>query len=247
MEQHFTTPGRVVVEVDVPAGDISFVEGQDGTTAVEIQPDSVASDVEVEHRDRGGEHLVRIGMPKKRRFFTKGRLDIRITCASGTHVLARAASADLRASMALGDVTVQTASGDVLIGDVAGDLNVKSASGDLVVGRVGGVANIHSVSGDCALKGVEHDLTITSVSGDLQIGEVADGEVTIRSVSGDIRVGVRQGVQFHLDAKTTSGDARSEFDLDGAPSPAAEDATGQLDLRVNSLSGDIRIVRATAH
>src|SRR5262245_37197883 len=112
MEHHFATPGHVTIDVHVASGDIDLYEGPAGTTTLTIEPDSIAGDVEVEHRDRGDDHLVRIGHPRRTRLFSRGRLHVRVACPSGSDVQAQAASADLRASLPLGNVTVQTASGD---------------------------------------------------------------------------------------------------------------------------------------
>ncbi len=66
--------------------------------------------------------------------------------------------------------------------------------------------------------------------------------MSAQSVSGDIRIGVRPGVRVWIDAASRSGDVTSELEVrDGqaAEGPVAE-------LRLQSLSGDISIVRSAA-
>jgi hypothetical protein len=54
---------------------------------------------------------------------------------------------------------------------------------------------------------------------------------------------VRRGATVWLDVRSISGDTQSELEVgDGPPSDTGE----VMELRVNTVSGDVRIERATA-
>ena len=58
-----------------------------------------------------------------------------------------------------------------------------------------------------------------------------------------IRVGIRRGSTLWIDAKSVSGKTISELELDHE-APAEEGPL--VELRASSVSGDIRIVRASS-
>jgi hypothetical protein len=84
-------------------------------------------------------------------------------------------------------------------------------------------------------------VNFNTVSGDQWVENAGNGYLSAQSVSGDVRVGVRPGIRVWIDAASRSGDVSSELDVsDGQVSdgPVAE-------LRIQTLSGDIRIARST--
>ena len=92
---------------------------------------------------------------------------------------------------------------------------------------------------------VRGSVQLTTVSGDVDIASVASGSTTVRTVSGDVEVGVARRTRVYLDLGSTSGDTVSELDM----SEAAGNGGGggaDLELQVGTISGDIRVVRATS-
>jgi hypothetical protein len=67
------------------------------------------------------------------------------------------------------------------------------------------------------------------------------GEVNLQSASGDIQVRVQKGTRVWIDARSRSGDASSDLEVGDAPLP---EGGPSLELRANSMSGDIHIGRA---
>jgi hypothetical protein len=57
-------------------------------------------------------------------------------------------------------------------------------------------------------------------SGDLTVADAASGEIQLATGSGNIRVGIRQGTLARIDLVSTSGNARSDFDV--SPEPLGE-------------------------
>ena len=90
-------------------------------------------------------------------------------------------------------------------------------------------------------------ISVVTASGDQRVGSVAAGEVSLRSASGDIWVGVRRGSGVWVDASLISGDTTSELDVGTSPAPATAEEEGPLvELRAQSMSGDIHVARAPA-
>jgi hypothetical protein len=85
-------------------------------------------------------------------------------------------------------------------------------------------------------------VTANTASGDIQLRAVAAGRIELHSVSGDMQVAVVPGIGVYLDLASTSGRVRS--DLDPSDDDPGESDT-PVEIRCRTLSGDIRIVKAT--
>jgi DUF4097 and DUF4098 domain-containing protein YvlB len=151
------------------------------------------------------------------------------------------ASGDIELGRVRDRASVNTASGDIEIDRIGGEGEINLASGDLVVNAVEGSLNVNSASGDVVVRDAAASVTVKTASGDQRLDRVAQGEVSLQSASGDIQVKVRQGTRVWIDARSRSGDTTSELDVGDEP-PAEEGPT--LELRANSMSGDIHIGRA---
>jgi Putative adhesin len=154
------------------------------------------------------------------------------------------ASGDLTASAVTGDVNARTASGDVLLEQVGGDLTVHTASGDLRASQVDGAVRVNTASGDIALGYCARSVTTRTATGDVQIGAVASGEVDLNSASGDVEVAVVPGTGVYLELSSLTGTVRSDLDeVESAEAAGPEGPT--VEIRARTLSGDIRVTRAT--
>jgi len=145
---------------------------------------------------------------------------------------------------ALGDaqsLTFTTASGDVSAGRIVGALTTKGASGDVDVRSVGGIGTVNTVSGDVRIGPTDDTLAVNAVSGDIELDAVG-AAVRASTVSGDVRVAARQGLALWIDAQSVSGTLSSELDVEDAP--AAEPGAPQVELRIRTVSGDVRIARS---
>ena len=169
-------------------------------------------------------------------------------------------SSDVEGRGPLGDVTVKSASGDVKVGDVRqlgfntasgdlsagaveGNLTTKSASGDVDIRSVGGPATVNTVSGDVRIGSTEEDATLNAVSGDIDLASAGAG-VRVSAVSGDVNVAARAGLALWIDAQSVSGTMHSDLDVGDLP-PSDEGET-PVELRIRTVSGDVRISRSGA-
>lgn len=260
MERTFETPGPIRLNVRIPAGqlEVEAVETQETHVSVEA-PDEVLERTEVEQS--GVEIRVHV-RNRHGLFFSSGRehVRVRVRCPHRSAVAARTGSADVHGTGPLAGVRVEAGSGDVRLDSVesleveagssdvtarvvAGSVSVQTASGDVELGHVGGDLSLQCVSGDARVREACGSVRVNSVSGDVRLESVAQGEVRVESVSGDAEVGIRRGSRVRVDAGTLSGETRSELDL--GDDEGAEDGP-LVDLRVNTVSGDIAVVRATA-
>ena len=262
MRKTFETHEPLAVDARLPAGELRIEALETAETEVLVEPVDEAAEelmdaVRVELRGRD----LSVEMPERRGFFGRNpRLHVRIRVPQRSRLGARTRSAEVEARGLLESADVKTASGDVELDQVENDARVQTASGDVTLEHVG-TATVNTASGDVTvghcvrqLKAnlVSGDLVVRSadgtvdahtVSGDQQLDSVGPAAVTAASVSGDILVRVRRGATVWLDVRSVSGDTQSDLEVgDGPPADTGE----VMELRVNTVSGDVRIARSTA-
>ena len=159
--------------------------------------------------------------------------------AGEAHV--NAASGDVQLASVGGDARINTASGDVQIRSIGGDAKINSASGDVILREVRGELSVNSASGDVLVREAASSVGVNTASGDQEIGSVSTGSVTLKSASGDLKVGIKEGSTLWVDARSRSGDVRSELPVSDLP-PDGNGPT--VELRANTMSGDITVTRA---
>jgi len=262
MRKTFDTHEPVAVDVRLAAGELRVEAAETAETEVQIDPlDETAEELMESVRvDLRGRDLA-VELPERRGFFGRNpHFLVRVRIPTGSRLGARTRSAEIDARGALESVDLKSASGDVQVeradrdarvqtasGDVsiehAGAVSVTTASGDVSVGHCAGTLKANLVSGDLVIRRADGPVEAHTVSGDQQLESVGPATVVSNSVSGDIVVRVRRGATVWLDVRSISGDTQSELELgDGPPADAAE----VMELRVNTVSGDVRIERATA-
>ena len=65
--------------------------------------------------------------------------------------------------------------------------------------------------------------------------------MALKSASGNLRVGIRTGSRLWVDARSRVGEVSSELELSDV---APEGDAPLVELRANTMSGDVAIVRA---
>ncbi len=178
----------------------------------------------------------------------------------------QSASGEVRIESVAGDLKVGTASGDVSVETVEGNARIETASGDVHCGTLDGGGIVNTASGDIEVESAAAPLDlrtasgdvrafdvlagcqIRSASGDQRVERIVSGRAKLDTVSGDLVIGIARGTAVVVDAQTVTGDLSSEIDLDAAgDTPGAGVPDGPtLDLRVRTVSGDVRVERAPA-
>lgn len=266
----FDTPGKVALEIRLPAGRVVVNGWDEPRTDVELvahgrRGEDALEQIGVSSREEPGGHVVSIEQRDRFRFGPiaigwGSDIEVRIACPHGADLELDGASADLSAAGRYGKVSARTASGDLRLGEVEGRLQVKTASGDVYAQALRTDASVVTVSGDVEVERTDAPLTVRTVSGDVQIGrvpaavtvqttsgdvtleDVEGGEIRIQTVSGDARVGVVEGVAVWMDAASVSGDLRSELTQVEEPPEGSE--PGVVPLHAKTVSGDVSFVRA---
>jgi hypothetical protein len=253
VQRAFELAGPITLDVAQPVGTIELGPAPPGTATVEILGDGrdarrFAEMATVDLQDRAGgqvlvAHIDKKALPRFGISIGKGfrSVTMRITCPPHTALVLKTVAADVVSSVDVGAARVASVSGDVELRAIDGDLDVGVTSADVRTGPVAGAASVKTVSGDVHLAGVARDVQATTVSGDVVVDEVSAGTVNIRAVSGDVRLGVRKGSQLHLDLSAVSGKTSTQFEVSDEPAPTDGPT---LDIRVNSVSGDIHVGRA---
>jgi len=263
----FPASAPIRLDLHVDAGEIVVEAGVVAETIVELEPlggeesERAVEEARVDFHD--GVLVVDVPGQRGIRLFARSP-EVRLTvhCPSGCDLEIRAASADLRAAGRFASADVESASGDVELAEVAGDAKAKAASGDVKLGSVGGSLRAEAASGDVEVEQVSRDAKVRTASGDVSVGRadssltvqtasgdqridcVSEGQVSLRSASGDIWIGIRRGSAVWVDAASMSGDTNSELDVGGA-SPAEGGEGPLVELRAQSMSGDVHVARAT--
>jgi len=226
--------GRHEIVVDV-AGSRGGIYGRDAEVRVGVRAPHGASvkcktgSATVEGRGRFGEIQIETGSGDVE--FEEVASNAKVSAASGNVQISRVG----------GDARLNTASGDLQVTTIAGDAKLNSASGDIRLGDVGGRLEANSASGGVEVGETRSEVSVSTASGDQRIGSVTEGSVSLKSASGDLRVGIRQGSRLWVDARSRAGEVSSELEL----SDVASEGEGPfVELRANTMSGDVAIVRA---
>ncbi len=227
--------GEYEVVVDVRDRGRGFSLGRGADVRVEIRcPDG--TDVEAKSGSADIEGRGRFGSLD----VGTGSGDVQFETVDG-EARANAASGDVVIDSVGGNARINTASGDQQLGSVAGDAKLNSASGDVVVRSAAGEVEVNSASGDVRVEEAASSVGVNTASGDVVIGSAVKGRVTLKSASGDMEIGIREGSTLFVDARSRSGEVRSELPVSDAP---PEGDAPHVELRANTMSGDIRIARA---
>ena len=262
----FSHDGPVDARVKLGAGDLHVLAEPTSTVTVEVRPadDSDAS------RQAAANTVVdfstgrlRVEVPESSGgwLFRRGaRVDIDIRVPLDSRLRANTGSADVRLNGRLETADLNTGSGDTFVGTVTGDLTVRSGSGDIHGDRVDGDLKVKSGSGDVFVGLCVGGISVTTGSGDIEVeearGEVnthtASGDIRLQTVragdvrantaSGDVTVGVPAGTKVWLDVNTVSGTTTSQLEMSSAP----PEGGAQVNLRLQTVSGDILIHRVSA-
>lgn len=251
LEQTFTIPLPLTLEVVIPSGDIDIETADGGEARVVVDGDERLLE-EVEIRQDGNRIVVAYRGKAKFGFsfapfslVWDNQLKVRATIPHGGSVKIKTASADTKIAGRLDSLDVNAVSGDVHVrGEITGAATLKTVSGDAELGSVGGNLSLQSVSGDLRVGPVGGSAETKTVSGDIRFDVVSAGDVRFTSVSGDIEIGIAEGSVLDVDAGSTSGDLSSEVPLGSEPVGGGGDGGPTVVVRGRTISGDVRVFRA---
>ncbi len=154
------------------------------------------------------------------------------------------------------DARLNTVSGDLIVDGLHGDLSLNAVSGDAQVRGLIGSLSANSVSGDIAATGSIEKATIDTVSGAMLVDSTGlVSTVGLNTVSGSTTVRLDEGLPANYVVRSVSG----RVQIDGVvrngqgagPTTNYTGSIGELsgmfaDVRANSVSGDITVLRRPA-
>jgi len=146
--------------------------------------------------------------------------------------------------------TLNTVSGDLVVDDIAGDVTINAVSGTTTIRELDGALTVHTVSGDVVATGAIPRFSADGVSADVVLDlHGTPDSARVNTVSGSVSVRLEDGVPYQCTVSTASG--KLQFDdseirgVRGSYVKQGGELSGQwLDLRVNSVSGDIAVLHA---
>ncbi|MFD0066132.1 MULTISPECIES: DUF4097 family beta strand repeat-containing protein [unclassified Streptomyces] len=217
--QKFETPTPITTTLNIPAGRIQFIAADRPDTTVEILPADKSKSRDVKAAEQvtatysDGHLRIEAATAKNRILGNSGSVEVTVQLPAGSHVQAKAASAELRGVGRLGDITFEGAEASVKLDETA-SARLTLQAGDILVGRLTGPAQI------------------STQKGDLNIAEATSGTVELRTESGDITIGAASGISATLDAGTAYGRIHNTLQNTAG-------ATADLNIQATTSYGDI--------
>ncbi len=124
-----------------------------------------------------------------------------------------------------GEITVDT--------ETIGDLTVNSVSSDIKVYSTGDELNVDTVNSSIYSYSVFNKIEINGVDGDSYLVANQDTrDISIDNVNADTIIEFDGVISYEIDAVSLGGDTISAYDI----TPSAD---GQLEIEINTLSGDL--------
>jgi DUF4097 and DUF4098 domain-containing protein YvlB len=185
-----------------------------------------------------------------RSFRGTARADVSVLVPRDAGVTVGVVSAGTLLSGTNRGATLNTVSGDVVVDELAGDLTVNAVSGTTTIRRLDGALTVHTVSGDVVATGEIPRFSADGVSADVVLDlQGTPDSARVNTVSGSVSVRLEDGVAYRCTVGTATG--KLQFDdseirgVRGSYVKQGGELSGQwLDLKVNSVSGDVAVLHA---
>jgi len=153
------------------------------------------------------------------------------------------------------DAKLNTVSGDIIADGITGDVSVNAVSGDVNIRALTGTLNANSVSGDVAATGSLRKATIDTVSGAMLVDTTGDAQaVSLNSVSANATIRLDEGLPANYAVRTVGGRVQVDGVVRSGQGSLTTNYTGSIgelsgsfvDVRANSVSGDVTVLRRAA-
>ncbi len=178
------------------------------------------------------------------------KADISISVPRDIAVKLGVVSADALVSGLVTDAKVSTVSGDVVVDGLTGDLDINGVNGEVSVRNHTGAISAHTVSGEVTASGSIHRFSLDAVSSDIFLDIQGTPDlINTNSVSGNLTVRLGADVATRYRLNTVSGAIQLDGKtIKGTLGKGYEGTEGALDgtwldLKANSVSGHISVVR----
>ncbi|MDP3951036.1 DUF4097 family beta strand repeat-containing protein [Microbacterium sp.] len=240
--------GLVGGQVDVIAHDEPGIRIEvHGVTIKDLRIESDGNEIEIDHPQLGWDNFLEVF----RNFGSGGpRAEVSVAVPRSIALNLGVVSAGALISGLTNDARLNTVSGDIIVDTHTGDLTVNSVSGDVQVRGLTGSANANSVSGDVAITGSVRKATVDTVSGAILVDAAgAVNTINLNTVAGNSTIRLEETLPANYVARSMSGRMLIDGIDRGNTGPTNyTGSTGELagsfvDVRTNSVSGDITVLR----
>ncbi|MGV2984873.1 DUF4097 family beta strand repeat-containing protein [Microbacterium sp. AGC85] len=240
--------GLVGGQVDVIAHDDPGIRIEvHGVTIKDLRIESDGNEIEIDHPQLGWDNFLEVF----RNFGAGGpRAEVSVAVPRSIALNLGVVSAGALISGLTNDARLNTVSGDIIVDTHTGDLTVNSVSGDVQVRGLTGSANANSVSGDVAITGSVRKATVDTVSGAIMVDAAgAVNTINLNTVAGNSTIRLEETLPANYVARSMSGRMLIDGVDRGNTGPTNyTGSTGELagsfvDVRTNSVSGDITVLR----
>ncbi|MGM7698221.1 DUF4097 family beta strand repeat-containing protein [Microbacterium sp. A84] len=240
--------GLVGGQVDVIAHDEPGIRIEvHGVTIKDLRIESDGTQIEIDHPQLGWDNFLDVF----RNFGSGGpRAEVSVAVPRNIALNLGVVSAGALVSGLTNDARLNTVSGDLIVDTHTGDLTLNSISGDVQVHGLTGAVNANSVSGDVAITGSVRKTTIDTVSGAIWVDATgAVNTISLNTVAGSSTIRLEETLPANYVVRSMSGGVMIDGIDRGNTGPTNyTGSTGELagnfvDIRTNSVSGDITVLR----
>lgn len=240
------------IEMDVGNGDVDVRTGSDSGIHVQaVQTGGTAGDFTVDVSQSND--VVRVTQSPKdgiSSFCTDCGVNYRVTAPDGVQMVIKTSSGDINLEGTNAAVELATDSGNVTARNLAQGIKANTSSSKIELHNVGGRLEATTDSGTINIDGGHlSDAVVKTSSGTFKYtGSLAhNGTSSIETVSGDVTLWLPRDSSFHLNASSTSGNVRSDFELndrqDNDQFLNGTAGDGSAKLKIETSSGDISVER----
>ena len=233
--------GLVGGQVDVIAHDEPGIRIEvHGVTIKDLRIEATDGEVEIDHPQLGWDNFLEVF----RNFGSGGpKAEVSVAVPRAIALTLGVVSAGALVSGIRNDARLNTVSGDLTVNTVSGDVQVRGLTGSILA---------NSVSGDVAVTGTVRRATVDIVSGSTLVDAAGDvNAITVNSVSGGTTVRLDESLAANYVIRSMSGRILVDGVDRGSSGPSNfTGSTGELagrfvDLRANSVSGGVTVLRRT--
>jgi hypothetical protein len=245
--------GLVGGQVDIVAHDEPGVRIEvHGVTGKDLRIEATDDFVEIDHPQLRWDNFLEVF----RNFGNTGpRAEISIAVPRQIALNLGVVSASALVTGIRSGAKLNTVSGDIIVDEAEGELVVNAVSGDVQARALSGTLNANSVSGDVAVQGTVRKTSIDTVSGNMMVDNAGDAhQINLNTVSGSSTVRLDRELAANYAMRSISGrvlvDGVIRSGQGNGPTTSFSGSTGELsgsfvDVRVNSVSGNITVLRRT--
>ncbi|ALJ22131.1 DUF4097 family beta strand repeat-containing protein [Microbacterium sp. No. 7] len=245
--------GLVGGQIDIVAHDEPGVRIEVHAVATkDLRIEADGSTVEIDHAQLRWDNFLEVF----RNFGSGGpKAEISVAVPRDLALTLGVVSASALVSGLSNDAKLNTVSGDIIVDGLTGDISVNAVSGDVQIRGLEGTLNANSVSGDVAAVGTIRKAFADTVSGDILVDSSgAVQSIALNTVGGTTTVRLDEGLPANYVLRTVSGKLLVDGSVQQGSGGIGSSFTGSVgelsgsfvDVRANSVSGDITVLRRAA-